>query len=50
MARIHLVDWRHLAQQTSKETDSKRLLILVEHLCSALDGELLQDPQLSESV
>jgi len=50
MARIHLVDWRHLAEQTSKETDPKRLLTLVEQLCSALDGERLQDPQLGESV
>jgi len=50
MARIHLGDWRHLAEQTSKETDPKRLLILVEQLCSALDGERLQNPQLSESV
>jgi len=50
MARIHLGDWRHLAEQTSKETDPKRLLILVEQLCSALDGESLQNPQVSESL
>jgi len=50
MTRIHLVGWRHLAEQTSKETDPKRLLILVEQLCGALDGERLQNPELSESV
>jgi hypothetical protein len=48
MARIHLVDWRHLAEQTSKEMDPKKLMILVGQLCSALDGERKQKPRLTE--
>jgi len=32
-------DWRPIAQQTSNEMDSAKLLILVAKLCRALDGE-----------
>jgi len=31
-------DWRSIAEQTSKETDPAKLMILVEKLCCALDG------------
>jgi hypothetical protein len=50
MAHTHVIDWLHLAEQTSKETDPKRLLILVKQLCTALDGERLRNPRLSESI
>jgi hypothetical protein len=32
-------DWRSLAEQTSKETDSAKLAVLVAELCRLLDGE-----------
>ena len=32
-------DWRSIAEQTSKEMDPAKLMILVEKLCCALDGE-----------
>jgi hypothetical protein len=32
-------DWRSLAEQTSKETDSAKLAALVAELCRVLDGE-----------
>jgi len=50
MARTHVIDWLHLAEQTSKEKDPKRLLLLVKQLCTALDGERVGNPRLSESV
>ena len=37
-------DWRDLAEQASKEMDQERLIILVEQLCSALDGERKRTP------
>lgn len=30
-------DWRLIAEQASKELDPKKLIILVERLCCALD-------------
>jgi len=32
-------DWRSIAEQTSNEMDPAKLMILVEKLCRALDGE-----------
>ena len=32
-------DWRDLAEQTSKEMDSAKLMALVAKLCQAIDGE-----------
>jgi hypothetical protein len=31
--------WRDLAEQTSKEMDSEKLMVLVARLCQAIDGE-----------
>ena len=31
-------DWLPIAEQASKEMDPEKLMILVEQLCSALDG------------
>ena len=39
--------WTPIAEQASKEMDSAKLLILVEKLCHALDGERKQKPQLA---
>jgi len=50
MDGIPLDDWRHLAEQTSKEKDPKRLVTLVQQLSNALDRERLQDNLKSESV
>ncbi len=35
-------DWRSIAEQTSNEMDPTKLMILVEKLCRALDGERRQ--------
>jgi hypothetical protein len=32
-------DWRSIAEQTSNEMDPAKLMILVEKLCRALDGD-----------
>jgi hypothetical protein len=32
-------NWRELAEQTSKEMDSAKLMVLVAKLCQAIDGE-----------
>jgi hypothetical protein len=32
-------DWRSIAEQTNKEMDPAKLMILVEKLCRALEGE-----------
>ena len=32
-------DWRHIAEQTSKEIDPAKLMILVAKLCRALSDE-----------
>ena len=40
-------DWRSIAEQTNKETDPAKLMILVEKLCCALDGERRQKSQLA---
>lgn len=32
-------DWRSIAEQTSNEMDPSKLMILVEKLCRALEGE-----------
>jgi hypothetical protein len=40
-------DWVSIAEQASKEMDSAKLLILVEKLCSALEGERQLKPQLA---
>ena len=32
-------NWRELAEQTSKEMDSAKLMVLVAKLCQATDGE-----------
>jgi hypothetical protein len=39
-------DWRSIAEQTSKETDPAKLMILVEKLCCALDGVRKEKSQL----
>jgi len=39
-------DWRRLPEQTSKETDPAKLMILVEKLCCALDGVRKEKSQL----
>jgi hypothetical protein len=40
-------DWRTIAEQASKEMDPAKLMILVEKLCCALDGERRQKSQLA---
>jgi hypothetical protein len=40
--------WRSIAEQVTKETDSRRLMQLVEELCQALDGNDPRRP--SQSV
>jgi hypothetical protein len=32
-------DWRLIAEQASKETDPRKLMILIGKLCCALEGE-----------
>jgi hypothetical protein len=32
-------NWIDIAEQTSKETDSAKLMVLVTKLCQAIDGE-----------
>jgi hypothetical protein len=32
-------DWSSLAEQASKETDPRKLMILIGKLCCALEGE-----------
>jgi hypothetical protein len=39
--------WTSIAEQASKEMDSAKLMILVEELCYALDGERKQKSQLA---
>jgi hypothetical protein len=39
--------WTSIAEQASKEMDSAKLMILVEKLCYALDGERKQKSQLA---
>jgi len=34
----HSEDWMSIAEQASKETNSARLITLVERLCNALDN------------
>ena len=41
-------DWRSIAEQTSKEMDPAKLMILVERLCCALEGERRQMSQLGD--
>jgi len=38
-------DWRHIAEQTSREMDPVKLSTLVAKLCLALDRERDQRPQ-----
>jgi hypothetical protein len=38
-------DWRFIAEQASKEMDPAKLLILVEKLCCALEGERSEKSQ-----
>jgi hypothetical protein len=40
-------DWASIAEQASKETDSAKLVILVEKLCYASDVERKQKSQLA---
>jgi hypothetical protein len=35
-------NWRDLAEETSKEMDSEKLMVLVAKLCQAIDGEPLK--------
>lgn len=49
--------WRSIAEQASKETDSKKLIILVAQLCGALDNRrsaipvgLQHDPNLRKQL
>ena len=39
--------WTSIAEQASKEMDSAKLMILIEKLCYALDGERKQKSQLA---
>jgi len=36
---VEVPDWQILAEEASKETDHKKLSVLVEQLCCALDRE-----------
>ncbi len=47
VSRLGDGDWRCIAEQTSKETDPAKLMILVEKLCCALDGERGEKSQLA---
>jgi len=40
-------DWRFIAEQTGNEMDPAKLMILVERLCCALEGERRQKSQLA---
>ena len=42
-------DWRSIAEQ-SKEMDRAKLMILVERLCCALEGERRQKSQLAATL
>lgn len=41
MAPDHLVDWRKIAEQVTAETDSEKLLLLVQQLTKALDEQTM---------
>jgi hypothetical protein len=45
----HLADrnWQSIAEQASKEMDPAKLMILVEKLCCALDGDRREKSQLT---
>jgi hypothetical protein len=45
-SRLRDGDWRSIAEQASKETDPAKLMILVEKLCCALEGERREKSQL----
>jgi hypothetical protein len=48
MANTLVVEgWQSIAEHASKEMDSAKLMILVEKLCYALDGERKQKSQLA---
>jgi hypothetical protein len=38
-------DWRPIAEQASKELDPHKLMILIEKLCCALEGERREKPR-----
>jgi hypothetical protein len=40
-------DWRSIAELASKEMDPAKLMILVEKLCCALDGERKEKSRLA---
>jgi hypothetical protein len=40
-------DWQSIAEQASKEMDPAKLMILVEKLCCALEGERREKSQLA---
>jgi hypothetical protein len=41
-------DWRPIAEQTSKELDPQKLMILIGKLCCALEGEHSEKPRGNE--
>jgi len=41
-------DWRPIAEQASREMDPQKLMILVEKLCCALDGERREKSRTNE--
>ena len=43
-------DWRSIAEQTSKEMDPAKLMILVERFCCALEGARRQKSQLAATL
>ena len=43
-------DWRFIAEQTGNEMDPAKLMILVERLCCALEGERRQKSQLAATL
>ena len=43
-------DWRSIAEQTNKETDPAKLMILVEKLCCALEDEHREKSQLASEL
>jgi hypothetical protein len=43
-------DWQSIAEQTSKETDPAKLMILVEKLCCALEGERREKSLLASDI
>jgi hypothetical protein len=40
-------DWQSIAERASKEMDPAKLMILVEKLCCALEGERREKSQLA---